>query len=215
MKDYKKNTADSNCLEFGYSWRPCSIAAYLVLLVVVVFSEVCMGQQAKILRNMISEKESFQRLTDTLIKREIAVFNFKGSANAKIGSLSETKLKSIPVRKCLDDYAYFSKGSIIVSIESDSGIPKSRVKEIMFIYVKDVLILPDSAIANIYELNFCSKSKSGGKKVTTDCKVFLSEDRRRGYIYMLNGSDKDQYEVTWIIQDSKYYGRVVDFVPAL
>jgi hypothetical protein len=42
-------------------------------------------------------------------------------------------------------------------------------------------------------------------------KVFVSPDKKKVYIYMLNRDNLGSYEVTWVIQDKKYLRRVVDF----
>lgn len=35
-------------------------------------------------------------------------------------------------------------------------------------------------------------------------------DNGRIYIYMIAGVDRERYEVTWVIKDSKFYTRVID-----
>ena len=91
---------------------------------------------------------------------------------------------------------------------TDGGIPKEKIKKVEFVHNKYVLFLPDSALAGLYEPNFCN-ILSG--KQTPFCKVFRSVDNRRVYIYMSNSDGAGGYEVTWVIQDSKYLMRVVDY----
>ncbi|CAN5698131.1 hypothetical protein BH10BAC2_BH10BAC2_14740 [soil metagenome] len=93
---------------------------------------------------------------------------------------------------------------------TDGGVPKEKIASVRFIHVKYQLILPHSAIAGLYEPNFCYNQKAREKPAETFCKVFQSADKRRVYIYMLNGDGAGGYEVTWIIEDSKYLKRVVD-----
>ena len=90
------------------------------------------------------------------------------------------------------------------------NIPKEKIKEVRFIHVKYQLLLPESALAGLYEPNFCYKDNTTGK-LAASCKVFRSTDKRRVYIYMYNSDGAGGYEVTWVIQDSKYLTRVIDF----
>jgi hypothetical protein len=43
-------------------------------------------------------------------------------------------------------------------------------------------------------------------------KAYYSNDKKRLYIYMLGGTDSNKYEVTWIVVNDKYWGRVMDTV---
>ena len=94
---------------------------------------------------------------------------------------------------------------------TDGNIPKEKIKSIRFINEKYQLILPDSAISGLYEPNFCHIDKVTRKIESPYCKVFRSLDKKRIYIYMLNSDGAGGYEVTWVIQDSKYYTRIVDY----
>jgi len=56
---------------------------------------------------------------------------------------------------------------------------------------------------------------SGGKKqrfYSDDYKAFYSNDKKRLYIYLLGGTAADKYEVTWVVVNDKYWGRVMDVV---
>ncbi|PVD51878.1 hypothetical protein DC498_12580 [Terrimonas sp.] len=82
----------------------------------------------------------------------------------------------------------------------------------MCIY-KYQLLLADSAISGLYNPKFCINPKKNnkiGEATSTNCKAYQSKDKRRVYIYMLNGEGAEQYEVTWIINESNYYRRVID-----
>lgn len=145
------------------------------------------------------------------------------------------KLTEIPFKGCTDSLVFFSIGNKIdtdvsITIESarfdpnlfddkpswgaNGSILHRRIASIKYLYLKYQLRPPDSAFIGLYEPNLCHVKLEGTKaKRTTDCKVFRSEDKRRMYIYMLNGEGMDRYEVTWIIHNSKYYARVVDSIP--
>jgi len=131
------------------------------------------------------------------------------------GSLPTGALTEIPLKKCSDVHAYFEKGNlyaseIIVSVHANEGDPQHGINHIMFIHYKYGFELPDSAISDIRNPKFCDKYTKKDRPVASNCKVFRSGDKKRVYIYMLNGDGKDAYEVTWVIQNSKYFTRIID-----
>jgi len=180
-----------------------------VLFTIILSAQFCTGQ-----RNMIlSDQEGFMKLTDDVIKSEIASFSLKGSSLVKMDSVSRIKLEEVPAKKCSDKFIVFEKGNlynseIIVSIEVENDSLITVVRLLSGRYGQ--YFLPDSAIAGISAPDFCTKSTKRGKPIKSNCKVYRSEDKRRVYIYMRNGKGADRYEVTWIIQDEKYYARVID-----
>jgi hypothetical protein len=155
-------------------------------------------------------------LRDNLIRNEIASFSINGSSIRDSGGLSNA-LTEIPLKRCSDKHLYFEKGNlyaaeIIISIQANEGALPPGIKDIMYIHYKYGFSLPDSAIADIPNPRFCEKYTSKGKPLVSNSRVFRSADKKRVYIYMLNGEGADSYEVTWVVQDSKYLTRVVDRV---
>ena len=133
--------------------------------------------------------------------------------------LSGNLLTQIPLRKCDADFAYFSIGNIInyeavVTITARLGDSIRCVDGVSVLagrYRK--LFLPDSAFADICAPRFCPKYLRGRKaRRISQCKVFRSADKRRVYIY-LPFEKSVNHAVTWIIQDKKYYGRVITDAP--
>jgi len=161
-------------------------------------------------------QERLMDLRDNLIRNEIASFSINGASIRGSGSLSNT-LMEIPLKKCSDKHLYFEKGNlyaaeIIVSIQASEGALPKGIKNIMYIHYKYGFCLPDSAIVDIPNPKFCEKYTSKGKPLASNSRVFRSADKKRVYIYMLNGEGTDSYEVTWVVQDSQYLTRVVDHV---
>ncbi len=72
---------------------------------------------------------------------------------------------------------------------------------------KDTVAIPPTAFADLYHPEF---TYSEGGTTKTHNAVFFSKDKHRMYIYMVNNEAIGKYEVTWILQDNKYVGRVVD-----
>jgi hypothetical protein len=88
------------------------------------------------------------------------------------------------------------------------AIPSTTIASVMVIIDKDTIEVPPAAFADLYHPEFTYVDGSG--TIRTHNAVFLSADKHRMYIYMLNNEAIGHYEVTWIIQDKKYAGRVVD-----
>ena len=127
-------------------------------------------------------------------------------------------LTAIRLVYCTDSVISFSKGNLYateysVSIWSEKTTTSPVVKSVYFLHYKYMLQLPDSAFAGLYDPNLCLVNSTRKKPGISNCKAYLSKDRRRVYIYMLNGKGPRRYEVTLIVKDSKYYTRVINPVP--
>ncbi len=183
--------------------------------------------------------ESFDRLGNVQIRREIETFNIADYETIDQDTLPAPKLTEIPLLGCSGNYVLFESGNWIstnlhVSIGSkpfvadenkityldsvkgwvkeindlpvwgaEGEIPKNQITEVKFWFnIHWPQELPASAFAGLYEPNFCSEeyhSSGKGKQAKPEkqfCKVYQSEDKKRVYIYMKNGSDFDGYEVT-------------------
>ena len=157
-----------------------------------------------------SKSESLISLTDSIIKQDISTFTLRGRDNHYS---IKPRLEEIPLRRCSDSFASFYKGNfyrteIIVKIESDSlGIITNLYYELHGKYLVEI---PTRAFSNVEAVKFCKKYSIKNKPIISECKVFRSTDKRRGYIYMLNGEGVNRYEVTWVIQNSEYLTRVID-----
>lgn len=217
----------------------------------VLFQAYAFGQP---LPDNKGDEESFFKLEDGIIKREIATFNNASAIFDYKDSLPSAKLEKIPLLSCSNDFISFESGNWVstnlhVTIESkpfvadsskigyadsahqwiasinnlpvwgtDGGIPKNQIVAVDFwFHVHDPQELPASAFAGLYEPNFCPEEYlSWGKEKQPEpeklfCSVYRSEDKKRVYIYMLNGDGAGGYEVTWVIQDHKYLMRVIDY----
>lgn len=72
---------------------------------------------------------------------------------------------------------------------------------------KDTVAIPPTAYADLFHPDF---TYSEGGTIKTHCAVLQSADKKKLYIYMVNSEAIGKYEVTWILQDNKYVGRVID-----
>jgi hypothetical protein len=87
-------------------------------------------------------------------------------------------------------------------------IPTTTIASVMVIVNKDTVQIPPTAFADLFHPEFTYSDGSG--TIRTHNGVFWSADKHRIYVYMVNSEAIGHYEVTFIIQDKKYVGRVVD-----
>ena len=87
------------------------------------------------------------------------------------------------------------------------SVPTNGIASVVVVIGKDTIPVPDFAYTDLFHPEFIYND---GGTVRTRNGVFLSKDKKNIYIYMLNKEAVGQYEVTWIIQDKKYIGRVID-----
>lgn len=76
--------------------------------------------------------------------------------------------------------------------------------------------IPLSAWDDLYDPMSCEAASASNRYTynTTFHKAYVSNDGKRIYLYMVGDAGDKKYEVTWIVQGSTYYGRVVDEVAA-
>ncbi len=181
--------------------------------------------------------ESFFSLNDSTIRAEIGSFSFTGSILGISGkaSLRQFELYSLTnhtITLGLDDkkvhiskmpflssghhFGVYGPQNHLYKIDGryfwgfDGSKPTQRLHYI-HVYIEDQRIdLPARAFRDIYEPNFCTR-ESLFKRRECHTKAFISDDGERLYIYMKNSRIPSLYEVTWIIREGKYLGRVVDY----
>jgi hypothetical protein len=192
----------------------------LIFITSLFCMHFCLAQEGVPARNAASDPEGFAQVSDTVIKSEVALFSVKAAGLGIPNATSPVKLLPIPLKRCNDDFAYFDKGTVIalevlIHIEAGGAANPTGLKKIDLLFYKTPLVLPDSALAGIYGARLCTKFTKKNRPITADCKAYMSADKRRVYIYMLNAEGKDRYEVTWVVQDRKYKMRVVDPIPVL
>lgn len=200
----------------------------IIFILVTIFSITCFGQEITI-PEYRTDKESFKKIKDKVLRKELAIFTIEGSNETK----PAIKLKQIPVIKSGKTYSIFQKDSIkviittstfnksehklkyvdkyIVKIDNkpfwgtDGGLPNEIIKSVQIIIGTDTISIPKSKLNDLYNPSLCS--------VNNRCHAFIyiSNDRKRLYIDMMNSDGAGAYEVTWIIQDKKYLRRVIGY----
>jgi hypothetical protein len=180
-----------------------------------------------------NKRESFSKMTEQDIRADLATFTLAG-VDESVGK--QITLASIPVTGYSNDFVQFSKDNLQVKIISgkfdqskhkiqyydnyvaridnkafygiDGVMPKKTIESIVAISGRDTIDIPTLAFFDLYEPLFCVPNNG---EIKCNCGVYISNDKRRIYIYMLNSSGKGGYEVTWVLQDKKYLRRVIDY----
>ena len=177
--------------------------------------------------------ENFSKISDKDIRSDLASFTIGGI----VESLDKQPLQQVPPTKLDNRTLTYANNHIVVTIVSSAfdtahhkftyegrylvkidgkpyygnytKIPQTRFASVTALVDKDTIEIPQSALSDLYNPGFTFRDASG--TLRSNDGVFLSADKRRIYIYMLNRDDTGSYEVTWIIQDKKYLRRVIDF----
>jgi len=195
-----------------------SMRQFTFVLFILILSHVCYGQTdiEAFEKNILPE--SFINLTDTLVKEEIAMFNFKGTLVKASNSFRLSTLKEIPLRGFDSKYLSFYIGSTFISIyfkQNTNVIQEltNNLDSIFFVTHSHFRVrIPKSAFIGLPNTISCEIIQGVKKKIYSNpfFKVFQSYDNRRIYIYMIGSLSKKRYEVTWVIKSSKFYCRTID-----
>lgn len=87
--------------------------------------------------------------------------------------------------------------------------PATEIKRVSVVMGKDSVAIPPGAYADLYNLNFTYRDKSGTER--TGNALYFSSEGNRMYIYLLSRDNAGSYEVTWVIENKQYLRRVVDY----
>jgi len=189
-----------------------------------------------------NQTKKFSTINNSEIKKEVSCFTISGAIFNKIENISNDLLIEILLSKCNDTIFIFEKVNniyfdklidIFVSdlnendsclftnkinkkLDTSTVFPKKKIKAIYVLHGKIKINIPEDSYNDIFEPTPCvfslEKKYFSKKKYQSNCKVFQTNDSKRMYIYMINGSEKNKYEVTWIIENNKYLMRIIDSV---
>jgi hypothetical protein len=205
---------------------------FLAILTLVAFTNFSYSQTDDY-PDYRSKRDVFTHLQEKDIRSDVASFAM-GGLDESIGKLP---LKTVPATGFGSNYISFSNNDIQVNITTapfdktkhkltfyekdyltkidnkayfgDYGkVPKSNVQSVSVIIGRDTINVPPAACTDL-----CNPILTFTEQGTTKSnnKVFLSNDGRKIYVYMLKKEVGGSYEVTWIFQDKKYLKRVVDY----
>ena len=202
-----------------------------LFLTVMLLSSFCKAQDDD-MPDLRRKTESFDRFHIPDIRADIATFALAGISE----SVGTTPLKKISYTSLTNDLIVFDGDGIKASIKiarfdpskhkltydekyltkidrrayygNYSKMPITYISNVSVIINNDTVAIPAIAYSDLYNLNFTYSDK--GVERTTDA-VYKSKDGRKIYLYLFCKDNTGSYEVTWIIQDKKYFRRVLDY----
>jgi hypothetical protein len=181
------------------------------------------------------QAESFEVMPESVYRKEIAWFNISGGKWEHRDSLIGLNLIEVPLVSRTSRTATHKSANVELSIVTevfdtakshitytanyvtqidgkcfwgtDGGVPNEKIKSVTYTFQGKKYQLPKSATDGLFQPNLCDKAGSQ----FCHMRVFQSKDKKRLYLYMLNGDGAGGYEATIIIENGKYLRRVVDY----
>lgn len=205
-----------------------------LLLAALIFCNITLFAQDDDMPDYRSKVDNFTRIPDKELRADLAAFTFGGINE----SLTKRTLQQLPLLSVNKDEIVFADELDTVRITSGifdaskhkvttygddkfvtkidnrafygkrGETPTSSIASVKISLGLDTLSVPNSALFDLYQP---ALSYSEGGKSKTHCAVYKSADGHNYYIYMLNGTGKGMYEVTWVIKDKHYLRRVIDW----
>jgi hypothetical protein len=204
------------------------------ILFCLILSTVALNSFAQDFPDYRSKRDNFLKMQEKDIRAEIASFAM-GGLDESVGKLP---LQTVPLKNVGEDYITFEGKDIkvivtrgvftagkkklnyydekyLVKIDnkpfygSFGKLPKTTIDKVIVIMNNDTIPVPPAAYADLYNPSFTYRDASGTQRTLNS--VYLSNDKRKVYIYLLNKDEAGSYEVTWVIQDKKYLRRVIDY----
>ena len=189
--------------------------------------------QKKDMPDYRNNKESFARMSDKTLRADLGVFTI-GGIEESIGKLPLKKISPFSYTRNFMSFKgdnaevsvtigpFAENGRKIMRVEEDvvkisgkpfygdyGNLPRTEIKNVFVLIGKDTVVIPPAAYADLYNLNFTYRDKSGTERTANG--VFFSKDEKRMYIYLLSRDATGSYEVTWVIENKLYLRRVVDY----
>jgi len=180
------------------------------------------------------KRDRFVTVQDKDVRNDLATFTMAGIDE----SVAKLPLNKVPLVELQKDYAIYKNADVTVTVKTGifdpsvhkllyydekwlvkidnkgyfgnyGKIPRTIMKSVVVQIGKDSVSVPHDALFDLYNPSFMYKDAGGTQRSLNG--VYLSNDKRRVYIYMLSMDDRGSYEVTWVIQDKQYLRRVVDW----
>ena len=209
-----------------------NLMRFILGFLMVCYGIVCIAQDPEF-TDYRKKSENFSRIIDKNIRSDLASFSIGGIEE----SLGKKPLKKLPVKKFGNNYITYDSNNILVIVKAGvfnpskhklafenkylvkidnkpyfgnyGKVPSTTIEGLTIVIGGDSIEIPSSAISNLY--NPCFTYRDGTGIIRSQDGVYLSDDKHRVYVYMLNKDDSGSYEVTWIVQDKKYLRKVIDF----
>lgn len=209
-----------------------------IFLFASLLTSICLSAQDREYPDFRSKKENFLRMQEKDIRADLASFTMGGMEESmgkgKLASIPATDYGSdyitfkgkdlrgndvqVTIRSAGFDQSkhklqYYNKKNLLrIDGKPYYGnygeVPSTQVASVTVLIGKDTVAIPATAYFDLYEPDF---TYMDGGVIKSYNKVYLSPDKSKIYIYMLNRDTEGSYEVTWVIKDKQYIRRVVDF----
>ncbi|MEO8413570.1 MAG: hypothetical protein ABI472_07910 [Ginsengibacter sp.] len=178
------------------------------------------------------KNETFIRLPKTEIRADLASFTLSGIDEA----VGKADLQKIPFTDFGPGNMNFGGGNIKASVTLSSfdkskhkldydekyltridrktyygdygSLPKTDISNVTLVIDNDTIAIPPAAYADLHNLNLTYMDKGALKSRNG---IYESKDGHRVYLYLFCKNTTGSYEVTFIIQDKKYFRRVLDY----
>ena len=163
-----------------------------------------------------TKKDNFLKMQEKDIRSDLAQFTFGGISE----SLTKHRIDAIPIESIGKDTIVFSNDTVIVQITTgpfdptkhkitwyddkyavkldnrpfwgtEHTAPKHIITSVIAVIEADTIVLPAVAFIDLFEPHLYYTDAKGSKK--TFCNVYRSPDKRKYYIYMLNGDGTGRY----------------------
>jgi len=208
-----------------------------LLVLIFAFSFILINAKPQFDSDLYREKWSKKKIQNPIFKKELKLFM---GETIFVDFSKQNLLDEIPVTSHTNSSMTLNNNDLTIKIEidtfiainhklkysktdnnvlimidgrifwgTDGGIPRKIIKSVMCQIGNKKIAIPFKDFCDLYEPNIMSHPNYY-KKMEYHCKVYLSKDKKRIYIYMMNGDGAGSYEVTWIIQNKKYKRRVID-----
>lgn len=202
------------------------------LVVLLLYVATTQGQ-TKDFPDYRNKKESFTKVSDKALRADLASFTV-GGIEESISKLPLRKLsatgynktqmsfKNDTVNVTVTSGPFDPKGRKMQLMEENlvkingkpfygsyGETPKTEIKSVVVILKKDTVQIPPAAYADLFNINFTYKDKSGTERSGNG--VYFSADNKRVYIYLLSRDNTGSYEVTWVIENNVFMRRVLDY----
>ncbi len=204
----------------------------LFALIGILYSITCIGQRELDYQDTRRKTESFAKFPKGEIRGDLAAFTLSGIGE----SVGKEEYKKIPFTSFSSDYMTFEGDGIkatITTLPFDplkhkfsydekyltkidrktyygnyGNMPVRYIGSIIMTIDNDTVDIPALAYSDLYNLNFTYNDKGVQRSRNG---MYRSKDGHRVYLYIFSKDNTGSYEVTWIIQDKKYFRRVLDY----
>ncbi len=208
----------------------------LITFLSLLISTVLFAQDADF-PDYRSKRENFSKMQEKDVRADLAAFTLSGIDE----SIGKVPLKTVPVAALTNNSISFKGDGIEIHLEAGpfvqgkrkmayytntennnkylvridgrpfygnyGQLPNTEIRQFAVVINGDSVVIPPAAYSDIFNPTFSRKED----RSKTRNNVFLSNDGKKIYVYLINEEPGNRYEVTWVFQGKTYLRRVVDY----